>query len=63
MNKHFQYDIFLEQAAEMAGIGHWVYDETNDEYLYVSKNYAGVYGIAFDNFDVFIFPKPNCTAL
>jgi len=52
MNKHFQYDIFLEQAAEMAGIGHWVYDETNDEYLYVSKNYAGVYGIAFDNFDI-----------
>ena len=50
MSKKFQHDIFLEQAAEIAGIGHWIYNETTGRYLYVNKQYAKIYGKSLDEF-------------
>jgi PAS domain S-box-containing protein len=44
MSEKFEHDIFLEQAADIAGIGHWIYDEIACAYQYVSKQYARIYG-------------------
>ncbi len=48
MNEKLRHNIFLEQAAEIAGIGHWIYDENGQRYLYVSSYYARIYGKSQD---------------
>ncbi len=44
MDEELQHSIFLEQAADIARIGHWIYDEANGRYLFISKQYAKIYG-------------------
>lgn len=42
MNDKTKHEIFLDQAAEISDIGHWVYDEINQRYTYVSQSYADI---------------------
>ncbi len=45
-----QSNILLEQAASIANIGQWIYDEVNGKYLYVNTNYASIHGMSADEF-------------
>lgn len=41
-------DELSRQAESITDIGHFIYDETNEEYLHVSEGYARIYGTTAD---------------
>lgn len=40
----------LEQAVRIAGLGHWTVDEVSREFLHVSNEYAGIFGLTSAEF-------------
>ncbi|MDH3742725.1 MAG: methyl-accepting chemotaxis protein, partial [Hyphomicrobiales bacterium] len=48
--KAYESEQLLKQAARMAQLGHWVWDDINDRYLYCSEEVASLYGYSVDEY-------------